>query len=109
MPAARDERSAEIDLSIGTEPEDRNDEEDENLIPFAHELSETLKLLIARAADKSYGKEELCFGLQQQLREYAQLRNTSYQREINAMIMVECKNQCAMHLRAGELDKLWLS
>lgn len=108
LPVARNAALTETDLSA-TEQEDNQDDEDENLIPFAHELGETVKTFITQAAGKGYVKEELCFGLQQRIKDYPQLNNTRYQREINTVIMEECKNQCAMHLRDSELDKLWLS
>lgn len=109
LPVARNAASTETEGSTATEEEDEYADEDENLLPFAHDLSENIKAFITHAGDKAYVKEELCFGLQQRIKDYPQLNNTRYQREINTVIMVECKKQCAMHLRAGELDKLWLS
>ncbi|QEC69284.1 hypothetical protein FRZ67_18935 [Panacibacter ginsenosidivorans] len=109
LPVVRNAASHHTDLSTSTEQEDNSEDEDENLIPFAHDLAEAVKAFIMQAADKGYVKEELCFGLQQRIKDYPQLNNTRYQREINTVIMVECKNKCAIHLRAGELDKLWLS
>ena len=108
LPVAR-KVSGQVPPSPVTADEADNDDEDENLIPFANDLAETLKVFIAQAAGKEYVKEELLFGLQQRIKDYPQLHNTRYQQEINTVILVECKNKCAIHLRAGELDKLWLS
>jgi hypothetical protein len=96
-------------LPRATEEENEEDNEDENLIPFANELAESIKVLIGQAAEKEYAKEELFFGLQRLIKGYPQLKDTSYRQEINTLISVECKTKCALHLRTGELDKLWLS
>lgn len=98
----------EAQLLTSTVEDDENDE-GENLLPFANELAESIRTLIEQAADKSYAKEELFFGLQQLTKDYPQLKNTRHQQDINTLINVECKTKCALHLRTGELDKLWLS
>ena len=107
--AVHDTNTSHEEPLLTTTEEDDGLEEDENLIPFANELAEAVKVLIAQAAGKGYAKEELFFGLQQLTKDYPQLKNTRYQRDINTVIMVECKTKCALHLRTGELDKLWLS
>lgn len=84
-------------------------EDDENLLPDASELAESIKVLITQAGDKGYAKEELLFALQQLTKDYPQLKNTRHQRDINTVINLECKSKCAFHLRTGELDKVWLS
>lgn len=91
------------------EEDDHYDDEEENLIPYASDLAASIKELIGQAAENGYAKEELCFGLEQRIKDYPQLKGTSHQRDINTLINVECKTKCAIHLGAGELDKLWMS
>ena len=90
------------------------DEDDEqelleiNVTPDAHALAGDIKEQIIIAQEKEWVKEELMFALQQIIKAYPQLKETSFKKEINNLIASECENHCSIHLSAEELNMLWV-
>ncbi len=105
--------SADNDAMLPTGFEDENPDDEDldeiNLTPYAHELAEEIHVLIEQAAEKEYAKQELLFGLKQIIKGFQQLKDSSYQRDINNLIIQECATRCSFHLNAGEIATLWLS
>jgi type I site-specific restriction-modification system R (restriction) subunit len=111
----REEEEANPSANIHSDDIDEilNDEDNNfheiNLIPYAHELADEIKQLVEKAKEKRYIKEELLFSIQKLIKAYNQLKGTSYQREINNLIISTCKTQCSLHLSADEVDTVWLN
>lgn len=95
--------------NIEEEELDEEELEEINLTPYAHELADEIHVLIEQAAEKEYAKPELLFGLKQIIKGFHDLKDTSYQRDINNLIIQECAMKCSIHLDAGEIATLWLS
>ena len=84
-----------------------NEEETNNLLQVAEELTSKLKEAISDASSKKYNKEEFIFLLQFILKEYLILKNSPFQIAINNLIASECNKNSFIRLSAVELAMLW--
>jgi len=88
-----EEDAIKVSANIDSDDKEEIKEEEEyelheiNLIPYAHELADEIKQLIEMAKEKGCGKEELLFSLQKIIKAYQQLKGTSYQHDLNNLIL----------------------
>lgn len=76
-------------------------------IHSVHGLVDELRALIKQLAVQSTEKETLVHKVSQLLKKYSSLRSTLFYEPINNMILIECENECNIHLDADELTMLW--
>lgn len=79
----------------------------EVLIHPAHDLVDELRALVKQLAVQSTEKETLISKLSQLLKKYYSLKDSVFYEPINNMILMECENECNIHLHADEIKVLW--
>ena len=67
-----------------------------------------LATFFEEANGRKWMKEELLYALQRVLKKYASLKNSSYEETIHRLTILQCKDICAVHINAEELNQLWL-
>lgn len=80
---------------------------DSVLSSAVNELMSALNIILRKAAQRQYAKEELVLALQLQLRRYDRLKGTQFQDPIIAQIKAGCETICNIRLDDTELAQLW--
>jgi hypothetical protein len=80
---------------------------DADLFTDALGLSARIREVLSKAARENYSKAGLILILKKLVAEYPSLKGTAFQRAINNVVIVECKNMGAAGLDEDEVDLLW--
>jgi hypothetical protein len=67
-----------------------------------------LATFFEEANGRKWIKEELLYALQKVLKKYSSLKNSSYEETIQRLTILQCKDICAVHINAGDLNQLWM-
>ena len=104
-------RSVQQDEAISSGPEMSETfrkEQTDQLFEEVETLSAKIKDAVSDASTKNYNKEEFSFLLQLTLKEYPELKGSTFQVPINNLIISECEKQGFIRLSAVELEMLWV-
>lgn len=85
----------------------RSNTQQDLFIHSAHDLVDELRALIKQLAVQSTEKETLIRMVSQLLKKYNSLKSTVFYEPIKNMILIECENECNIHLDPDELTMLW--
>lgn len=80
----------------------------DELLPVMQSLTDEVSAYLEQAAYSKAGKPEVLFALQQMVKRYPVICNTSYQESINKLLQFEAENKCAIHLNEVEIKQVWM-
>ncbi|SJZ68224.1 hypothetical protein SAMN04488128_1011179 [Chitinophaga eiseniae] len=80
---------------------------DADLFTDALGLSARIREVLSKAARENYSKAGLILILKKLVAEYPSLKGTAFQRAVNNVVIVECRNMGAAGLNEDEVDLLW--
>ena len=67
-----------------------------------------LATFFEEANGRKWIKEELLYALQRIYKKYISLKNSSYEETIQRLTILQCKDICAVHINAADLNQFWL-
>lgn len=103
-------QSATTNEAIGINTSNAKAAGDAALFELSNQLMSSIQSVIERSAYAKVPKEELLFGIQQQINDgnYQKLYGTSVLDTINRYIYQECTNKCSFSPNEDELKRLWV-
>jgi hypothetical protein len=104
----KDIAAAEHDPPLPVSQEEPLPEADDELqFDLIEKLVGELKARITQAGRENLMKGELAAALSENIRNYPELRNTPYKRQINELILFECAQQKITALSEADAEMLW--
>lgn len=103
-------QNAHTNEAAGMNASNANAEGDAAMFTLGNQLMSSIQSVIERSAYAKAPKEELLFGIQQQINDssYLSLYGTSVQDTINRYIHQECTSKCSFSPNEDELKRLWV-
>jgi hypothetical protein len=82
--------------------------DEEGLVSSVQMLKDETIAYLEQAGQDCSIKEEIVFSLQQIIKKYTVLKYTTYQKQINNLLQLECKNKCSLFLDEEDIKNVWL-